>query len=265
MTAPYRAEAQRFYVREDSAYRRPSDLHGKRIGVRASCSVEAYLKGELELPGVRLTRKLERPKLVCGRGTEHVQASRAPSPGGPTGRGFSDYLLRSSHLDRARRARARRPVLGRHRAGRADTAATFYAGVFGWEVEKGTPPGTDTRYYMCRLRGSEVAAIGSPPPAGMPPTWTTYVWVDDADGVAASAVKAGGRLLVEPWGGLDGGRMAIVADRSGAVFGVWTPGANRGAQRINEPSVNKHLAKARARVRLARLSDIGREHRRHRN
>jgi uncharacterized protein len=24
----------------------------------------------------------------------------------------------------------------------ADTAAMFYAGVFGWDVEKGTPPGT---------------------------------------------------------------------------------------------------------------------------
>ena len=35
-----------------------------------------------------------------------------------------------------------------------DTAATSYAGVFGWDVAKGTPPGTDTRYYMCRLRGS---------------------------------------------------------------------------------------------------------------
>jgi uncharacterized protein len=43
-----------------------------------------------------------------------------------------------------------------------DTAATFYAGVFGWDVEEGTPPGTDTRYYMCRLGGSQVAAIGSP-------------------------------------------------------------------------------------------------------
>jgi uncharacterized protein len=117
-----------------------------------------------------------------------------------------------------------------------DTAATFYAGVFGWDVEKGTPPGADTRYYMCRLRGSDVAAIGSPPPAGMPPAWTTYVWVDDADAVAASAVKAGGSLLAEPFGSLDGGRMAIVADPAGAVFGVWKPGAHRGAQRINEPS-----------------------------
>ena len=114
-----------------------------------------------------------------------------------------------------------------------DTAATFYAGVFGWDVEKGTPPSTDTRYYMCRLGGSDVAAIGSPRQAGMPPTWTTYVWVDDADAVAASAVKAGGSLLAEPFGSLDGGRMAIVADPSGAVFGVWTPGAHRGAQRVN--------------------------------
>ena len=96
-----------------------------------------------------------------------------------------------------------------------DTAATFYAGVFGWDVEKVTPPGTDTRYYMCRLRGSDVAAIRSPPPAGMPPAWATYVWVDDADAVAASAVKAGGSLVAEPFGSLDGGRMGIVACRRG--------------------------------------------------
>jgi uncharacterized protein len=117
----------------------------------------------------------------------------------------------------------------------ADAAARFYAGVFGWEVEKGISPGADTRYYMCRLGGSDVAAIGSPPFAGMPPAWTTYVWVDDADAVAASAVRAGGGLLAEPFASFDGGRMAIVADPTGAVFGVWTPGALRGARRVNEP------------------------------
>jgi len=108
--------------------------------------------------------------------------------------------------------------------------------VFGWEVEKGTPAGADMRYYMYRLRGRDVAAIGSPPPPGLPLPWTTYVWVDDADAVAASAVKAGGNLLAEPFGSLDGARMAIVADPSGALFGVWTPGAHRGAQRVNEQS-----------------------------
>jgi predicted enzyme related to lactoylglutathione lyase len=117
-----------------------------------------------------------------------------------------------------------------------DTAVTFYAVVFGWDVEKGTLADTGTRYYMCRLHGSDVAAIGSPPPTGMPPGWTTYVWVDDADAVAASAVKAGGSLLAESFGSLDGGRMAILADLAGAAFGLWTPRVHRGAQRINEPS-----------------------------
>ena len=35
-----------------------------------------------------------------------------------------------------------------------DTAARLYAGVLSWEVKQGTSPGTDTRYYMCRLGGT---------------------------------------------------------------------------------------------------------------
>jgi polar amino acid transport system substrate-binding protein len=65
MTTPYRAEAQRFYVRNDSSYRTPSDLDGKSIGVCASCTVESYLKGELKLPGVKLTQKVSKPKIVA--------------------------------------------------------------------------------------------------------------------------------------------------------------------------------------------------------
>jgi hypothetical protein len=30
--------------------------------------------------------------------------------------------------------------------------------------------------------------------------------------------------------------MVLVADPAGAAFGVWTTGAHRGAQRVNEPS-----------------------------
>ena len=73
----------------------------------------------------------------------------------------------------------------------ADAAARFYAGIFGWDVRSGSPGATSTRYDICRLGGRDVAAIGSPPRAGMPPAWTTYVWVNDADAIAASAVKAG--------------------------------------------------------------------------
>jgi ABC-type amino acid transport substrate-binding protein len=96
MTAPYRAEAQPFYVREDSFYRCPSDLDGKRIGVRASCSVEACLKGELELPGVRLTRKLERLKIV---------AYDVDRPGSRTSAGANSTAMRARRTSASRRSR----------------------------------------------------------------------------------------------------------------------------------------------------------------
>ena len=61
------------------------------------------------------------------------------------------------------------------------------------------------------------------------------MWVDDADALAERAVKAGGSLVAEPFDSLDGGRMAIVADPAGAVFGVWQLGEHRGARVVNEP------------------------------
>ena len=85
------------------------------------------------------------------------------------------------------------------------------------------------------MQGSDIAAIGSPPPEGAPPAWTTYVWVDDADAAAAKAADAAAASTA-PFPSLDGGRMAIVADPAGAVLGLWQPGAHRGAQRVNEPS-----------------------------
>jgi uncharacterized protein len=113
-----------------------------------------------------------------------------------------------------------------------EAAARFYAGLFGWEIEETTPAGADRRYFMCRLRGHDVAAIGSPP-AGK--GWTTYVRVDSADEAAARAAVAGGSVVVEPFDSLDGGRIAIVAEAGGAAFGVWQQGGHNGAGLVNEP------------------------------
>jgi len=117
----------------------------------------------------------------------------------------------------------------------ADAAVGFYTGLFGWEAEETASAGSGRRHFMCRLRGRDVAGIGSPPPDGPPSAWGTYVWVEDADATAARAREAGGRVVVEPFESLDGGRMAIVADPAGAVFGVWRPGVHKGAQLVNEP------------------------------
>ena len=63
MTQPYYFIPQRFLVRTDSAFKKPSDLDGKTIGTCTSCTVESYLKGTLQIPGVDLVQKVKDPKL----------------------------------------------------------------------------------------------------------------------------------------------------------------------------------------------------------
>jgi predicted enzyme related to lactoylglutathione lyase len=54
------------------------------------------------------------------------------------------------------------------------------------------------------------------------------VLVSDADAVAAKAKAAGGNVIAEPFDVLNAGRMAILADPSGAVFGLWQPKEHTG-------------------------------------
>jgi uncharacterized protein len=117
----------------------------------------------------------------------------------------------------------------------ADAAVAFYTQLFGWEAEETTPPGSDRRMFMCRLRDRDVTAIGSPPPVpDHTPVWGTYVWVESAEETAAKAPEAGGSVAVQPFESLDGGRIAILTDPAGAVFGIWEPGQHRGAEIVNE-------------------------------
>jgi uncharacterized protein len=108
-----------------------------------------------------------------------------------------------------------------------EVPAAFYTGLFGWEAQVGD------EYTMFTHRGLDVAGAGKPAAGSV--AWTTYMWVDDADAVAARVGEAGGRVVKEPFDSLDGGRIAIVADPAGAVFGVWQPGEHRGAGVVNEP------------------------------
>ncbi|HTX68422.1 MAG TPA: VOC family protein [Thermoleophilia bacterium] len=119
-------------------------------------------------------------------------------------------------------------------------AAAFYSGLFGWEMEDTMPPGSPGQYFMARIRGGDVAAVGSQP-EGAPAAaaWNTYIWVESADDTAAKVKEAGGRVLAEPFDVLDAGRMAVFADPEGAVFSVWQPGRHKGSQIVNEAgSVN---------------------------
>jgi predicted enzyme related to lactoylglutathione lyase len=120
-----------------------------------------------------------------------------------------------------------------------DAATAFYAGVFGWDfVGPGPMPGDPAGgYFVARMRGRDVAGVGSQPTEGAPsqPGWNTHVYVERADDAARKAQSAGGRVLVEPFDALPAGRMAVLADPSGAPFCVWEPGVRKGAQLVNEP------------------------------
>jgi uncharacterized protein len=116
-----------------------------------------------------------------------------------------------------------------------DAAVAFYGDLFGWEFEDAMPPGSPARYYIGRIRGGDVAAVGSQPDGrGQSAAWNTYVWVEDADATADRVRAAGGATLLEPGDVGDFGRMAIFADPAGAAFRAWQARGHRGASIVNE-------------------------------
>ncbi len=114
-------------------------------------------------------------------------------------------------------------------------ALNFYGPLFGWRFEEGPP---ESGYYTnCLKDGEPVAGVSEtlPGPQGMPSVWTTYLAVDDVHASAAKAVEAGGQLLLEPVQVMEFARLAVVADPTGAVFGMWQAGSHTGATRVDEP------------------------------
>jgi predicted enzyme related to lactoylglutathione lyase len=115
-------------------------------------------------------------------------------------------------------------------------AADFYGALFGWELEDVMPPDAPGEYFMARIRGLDVAAVGSiPEGAPQMATWNTYVWVDSADDTAGKVKEAGGSVVMEPFDVMGAGRMSFVADPSGAFVGLWQAGRHVGSELTNVP------------------------------
>lgn len=118
-----------------------------------------------------------------------------------------------------------------------DGALAFYREVFDWEDEA-VPTDQGPDYHFLRRGGQVVAGLGPQPPgqaqAGVPPTWTTYL-AAGADDHSAKAEAAGGSVLMPAMDIMKEGRMAIVADPTGAATGLWEARAHHGATLVNEP------------------------------
>ncbi len=115
-----------------------------------------------------------------------------------------------------------------------DAAAQFYGELFGWEASEPGPAEETGGYRMFALRRRDVAGLGPGRP-GVPPLWTTYIAVADADEVAGRVERGGGQVVMPPMDVVDAGRMAIVADPEGAAFALWQARRHAGAQVVNEP------------------------------
>lgn len=112
-------------------------------------------------------------------------------------------------------------------------ATAFYRDLFGWEMESG--PDDVAPYALGRLRGRDVAGIGTMPDPAADPAWVMEVRVDDLAATVARVREAGGTVLQEAVDFTPVGRLGVFEDPEGAVFCAWEAGDREGAQVVNEP------------------------------
>ncbi|MFI0373132.1 VOC family protein [Actinomadura sp. 1N219] len=102
-------------------------------------------------------------------------------------------------------------------------ARRFYGKVFGWTA-------VDRSYYAPSYTNWKIgdwSVAGMLPieawwPAGFPPHWIPYFWVEDCDATAARAAELGATVHVPPTD-IRPGRLSVMTDPAGARLAVITP------------------------------------------
>ncbi len=108
-------------------------------------------------------------------------------------------------------------------------AATFYAGMLGATVaEDGRTPMFSGDFLLLVDGKAEAGVTALPMQTGGRAGWLWFVRVAGIDEVVRAVERHGGRVLRKPGMDLMGGRLAVVADPRGAVFGLVEPTATKG-------------------------------------
>ncbi|MEQ1642377.1 MAG: VOC family protein [Pyrinomonadaceae bacterium] len=108
-------------------------------------------------------------------------------------------------------------------------AKEFYTNVFGWKFQDSKATDGAFEYTEYSTGGDypagglyqitpEMCAPGEPLP---PPHFLTYIAVDDVDDNAKRAIELGGTVIKGPLDIPNTGRMAVIADPSGAMFATF--------------------------------------------
>jgi uncharacterized protein len=113
-----------------------------------------------------------------------------------------------------------------------ERAAAFYASIGGSKVLEAPKPDGAKRWLLVSQGYARASIVEiSPDRPDTRPGWLGYIRVTDVGATIALAERLGGRVLVAPNPALFDGKVALVADPSGAAFGVlqWDPvGAEEG-------------------------------------
>ncbi|HEX7671893.1 MAG TPA: VOC family protein [Polyangiaceae bacterium] len=96
-------------------------------------------------------------------------------------------------------------------------AKKFYKSLFDWKF-KDVP---DMSYTMLDVGEGTGGGLTKHMMPGAPNAWLSYVQVDSVKKTVEKAKKAGGNALVEYMPIGDMGAIGVIADPSGATFGVW--------------------------------------------
>ena len=119
----------------------------------------------------------------------------------------------------------------------SDRAKEFYTKLFGWNIAD-VPIGEGKVYSMASIKGKEVGALYEMWPEqkehGVPTHWASYVSVSNVDEALKKVKASDGEIIVGPMDVFDAGRMALIADPTGAVVSLWQPVKHIGARLVNE-------------------------------
>ncbi|WP_330455914.1 VOC family protein [Streptomyces sp. NBC_00820] len=113
-------------------------------------------------------------------------------------------------------------------------AKRFYGEVLGWTFgESSSEYGNYTQVFV---DDKAVAAVVPPMPGQEGQSqWCLYFSSPDAAATAERIRENGGDVLMEPMQVGDFGTMCLAREPSGAVFGVWQPGAHEGFEATATP------------------------------
>jgi len=115
----------------------------------------------------------------------------------------------------------------------ARKAAEFYRAVAGYEVIENTATNQASDYVLTSegYARATVRTIRSTNPQ-VQPTWLPFVRVKNVGESVALAKQLGGKALLEPKSELFDGKVAVIADPTGAAIGImeWEKGPTKGAR-----------------------------------